>query len=93
MKVQTSEIVSIDEDGENPVVAFYETEVDDVLVEQGSNRRLVREKLEAAFGDLQQIIDTPGPFNAAQITAAVKTLARVQRGVLRANFERFDGAD
>lgn len=93
MKIRTSEIVSINEDGTNPVVREYETEVADVLVERGENQRAVHGKLTAAFADLQQIIDTAGPFNAAQLTAAVKTLARIERHLLRAVMGQFDGPD
>lgn len=47
------------------------------------NAKLIQTQLADGLANMQQIIDTPAPFNAAQSTTAIKAQARLLRGVLR----------
>lgn len=58
-----------------------------------ANRRAVEAKAEAAFGDLGKIIASTDTQLNAQTPAALRTLARSVRLLLRLATDRYEGTD
>lgn len=58
-----------------------------------ANRRAVLAKAEAAFVDLAKILAATDAQLDAQRLAAIRTLAKTQRGILRLLLDRYEGTD